>query len=136
MSEKPSDRRPTVRNPPVIPETAVRKSIRDWLDLQHIPHIPVEARKPLRMPDGSVFFVNEREEDKGIADIIAFRQRGWIGSTGEHICAPIAIEVKRSRGGVQSDAQKAFQARWEAWGFQYILAPSLEVVIAQWPRRR
>ena len=126
----------------VVPERAVRRAVRDWLDAKRIPYVPIEARKPIRK-NGQVIFTSERPEDRGIADFLAFRGisinpwpevhefpprniRRWV-----HV---VAIECKRSHGGRHSEAQKAFQARWAAWGFTYLLVRSVDELIAQWPR--
>jgi len=113
-------------------EKDVRRAIRDWLDLKQIPHIPIESRKPLRNAKGDIFFVNEQARDKGVADFIAFIDIIPWGDGGS--ADPIAIEAKRFPDGVQSDAQKEWQAWWEGLGFYYILARSVEDVVKAWPR--
>ena len=113
-----------------VPEKDVRKAIRDWLDAKRIPHIPVEARHPLRVKDGHVFFRHEQARDKGIADFIAFptQEEGM-----EVFVRPVAIEAKRYPDGVQSADQIHWETWWRSLGFDYIVARSADDVQRGWP---
>jgi len=118
-----------VAKPPPVPERAVRRAVRDWLDANRIPHIPIESRKPLRDKSGAIYFVSEQARDKGICDILALpRIRGWTLNP-----VPVAIEVKSSTG-KQSEAQQEWQAWWTRVGFVYLLVHSVEELEREWPK--
>lgn len=78
---------------------------------------------------------------RGVSDIIGLQARrkdpevwhsggsgSWMVESNNPIGRFVAIEVKRERGGTQSDDQKRFQDNVEAHGGLYVLARSVEDV--------
>lgn len=105
-------------------EAQTQKLILDWLAANHV--------LAFRMNTGAGKFSNPSGKERfmhfgvpGMADILAFRgQRAHWPST------PVWIEVKAPKG-KQSELQKSFQAQVEAEGHTYVLAYSLDDVLAQ-----
>lgn len=118
------------------PERLVRQSLRAWLDLHKIPHIPVEPIRPF-VKDGTIRFRTEQPRDKGCADFIAFVPACGFNAYGAQIAEPvhiipIAIEAKSSRG-KQSAAQQEWERWWTGQGFTYILVRSVDDLKKAWP---
>ena len=123
------------RTAPVkVLEKDVRKAVRDWLDAKRIPHIPIEARRPIMVREGKMIFRNEQARDAGIADFIALEKPGPYTKPFilEHWAQPIAIECKGSNG-KHSTAQREWKDWWLGLGFTYLLVRSVEDLEKLWP---
>ena len=111
----------------MTPEGYILDSIMDWLAAEHI--------LAFRMPVGGAHVTGGymRFGVKGMADILAFPQikiySNTIGSAALITPLPVWIEVKTAKG-VQSEFQKSFQAQVEAEGHRYVLARSVDDVMA------
>ena len=103
-------------------ETALRKAVDDLLSLHgwgvmRIYTGPIIVGKGDKAPNPMA----------GFADVIAIKRRVLCRINDEDICAGnvIFIETKSSKG-VQTPAQKAFQAWCEEYGAPYFLVRSYE----------
>lgn len=134
----------------VTPEAAVKIAVCQLLDLYRIRYHRLNAGLMRGETNGKKWAV--RMAPKGTADLLALPRLwhccqcfdrlpgfGKVEPTEDLRCdcggapfswaMPVYIETKRERGGVQSPAQKAFQAEVEADGFAYLLARSTDDVV-------
>ena len=110
------------------PEGAVLKIILDWLAAKHILGFRQNTGAGSAEHNGKKRFM--RFGTPGMADILAFPvRRSERGKIIAGYSAPLWIEVKAAKG-KQSDLQKSFQAQVEAEGHLYVLARSLDDVLA------
>ena len=122
-----------------FPEAEVQAVIVQYLQLMKIYclHIPNE-RKSTAVAMGRLVAQGLR---KGAADLLIFYPNDWKKRIEIYhqmaLGTPISnrplvtmgyIEVKRPKGGVQSDAQKRFERRCNAVGISYDLARSVDEV--------
>lgn len=123
MNPRDDDNLETLRR--AIPESSVQATIRDYLVLRGAVVIRLNSGV-MPTPDGERRFAantwyapGHRQETAGAPDLIVLL-RG----------TAFAVEVKR-HGGRQSQAQREFQAAWEAAGGWYMVASSLDDVVRE-----
>lgn len=111
---------------PKGPEALVQKAITDWLTAKGIFHLRMNSGAVVSQYKGKTRMI--RYGTEGCADILAFVP-AFIEQDGVKtiISMPIWIEVKAKKG-VQSESQKAWEAKVESEGQIYILARSIEDV--------
>lgn len=106
----------------------IQAAIMDWLAAEHI--------LAFRMNSGAMFGEYKgkrwavRFGTPGMADVLAFDD--WepaLPSAMMRLCVPTWIECKAPKG-VQSEDQKSFEQLVKSYGHRYILAKSLDDVIA------
>lgn len=113
-------------------ERDVQKLILGWLQAKRIFAIRMNVGAVRAEYQGTKRFV--RFGVAGQADILAFPWISHLQGNGPHLINareiwPVWIEVKGEKGR-QSELQKSFQAQVEAEGHRYVLARSLDDVIA------
>lgn len=102
-------------------ESDIQKGILDLLAAERVFHV--------RMNSGAMFGEHKGKKwavrfgEKGMADILV------IPKVGSWTIPALWIEVKNEKG-KQPDDQKAFQARVEEEGHRYLLARSIDDVLA------
>ena len=107
------------------PEGQLLKLVMDWLAAEHIFALRMNSGA-LRNPAGQPITFGV----PGMADVLAFPQQGYAGPIRSFdVPMPTWIELKAPKG-KQSELQKSFQAKVESEGHRYILARSLDDVIA------
>src|SRR6185437_16089314 len=104
----PADRGQAMRKQ--TPEGAVKSGICQLLDIYRIPYHRLNAGVMMAEHNGKRRAV--RMAAAGTADLLALVQQPG----APRFVVPLYIEVKRQKGGVQSDAQKDFQRTVEAQG--------------------
>jgi len=105
-------------------EAQISKSIMEWLAAKHIFALRMNSGTALATYKGKTRAIHMHA--KGTADILAFRQPM---KCHYDLSLVIWIEVKDAKG-KQSDVQKSFQAQVEGEGHKYIVARSIEDVVA------
>jgi hypothetical protein len=113
-------------------ERDVQKAILDWLQAKHIFAIRQNTGAMRSEYKGKSRFI--RFGIPGQADILVFPWIYNLQGNGPYLInareiVPVWIEVKGEKGR-QSELQKSFQAQVEAEGHRYVLARSLDDVIA------
>ena len=111
-------------------ESDVQRAILDWLAAKRIFALRMQVGAMVSEYQGKKRFM--RFGVPGCADILAFQNEPrYDVDNDEEVpdITPTWIECKAPKGR-QSDLQKSFQAQVEAEGHQYILAYSLDDVIA------
>ena len=109
-------------------ESEIQRVILEWLAAKHIFSLRMNTGAMTSEYRGKKRFM--RFGEPGQADILAFVSRHYehCGAGFDEI-KPTWIEVKAEKG-KQSDLQKSFQAKVESEGHMYILARSLDDVMA------
>jgi hypothetical protein len=128
--------------PPQAKESEIQRAILDWLAAERIWHIRLNTGAMAGSHKGKKWFV--RFGRPGMADILAVRMTrescwhiadmeitsGLIDSGAYHEVPQVVwIEVKGPKGN-QSDDQQAFEVEVVQAGMEYLLAHSLDDVIA------
>jgi hypothetical protein len=112
---------------PVIAEKDVQKACIDLLNAERIWF--------MRLNTGAMKTENSfvRFNKPGTPDILAvpqlsFTDFGNLGDTPRDVLRPVLVwlEIKKSKGGKQSDAQKQFQAEVQAQGHTYLLISDVD----------
>jgi hypothetical protein len=108
---------PKAMSNPAESEGDLLRTVLSYLKLHRILHMRLNAGGMVKKePGGAEYFI--KMAPKGWADILAFKSS-----------KAYAIELK-GRYGEQSQQQRCFQSDWEAAGHRYILARSVDEVIA------
>ena len=123
----------TEPNLPAPTEAQTQKAIMGYLAAKGVLCFRMNSGAVLASHNGKTRMV--RYGVPGMADVLAFNWQWGIlhgreNALREVKClVPVWIEVKGPKG-VQSDLQKSFQQQVEAHGHRYVLARSLDDVIA------
>ena len=135
VSIQMSKRKPEPPSLPAPTEAQTQKAIMEYLAAKGVLCFRMNSGAVLASYNGKTRMV--RYGVPGMADVLAFPTIfkhdltifGKIEGLGYHEQVALWIEVKGPKG-VQSDLQKSFQQQVEAHGHRYVLAKSLDDVIA------